>query len=154
MTLIDRYLIVLFARVFLVCFLTLSGLLVIAQIFTNLDELIEYGRKRGSLPLALAEYFGPVLLTIFDRTCGLTALLALLFVVAWLYRTNEWTAMLAAGISKARVVRPLLIVCAIAIGESFGFPSTATFLRRARRISKEPSECSQSDLLRTATMGC
>ena len=64
MTLIDRYLIVLFARVFLVCFLTLSGLLVIAQIFTNLDELIEYGRRRGSLPLALAEYFGPVLLTI------------------------------------------------------------------------------------------
>ena len=118
MTLIDRYLIVLFARVFLVCFLTLSGLLVIAQIFTNLDELIEYGRKRGSLPWALAEYFGPVLLTIFDRTCGLTALLALLFVVAWLYRTNEWTAMLAAGISKARVVRPLLIVCAIAIGVS------------------------------------
>lgn len=118
MTRIDRYLIVLFVRVFLVCFVTLAGLLIIAQIFTNLDELIEYGRIRGSLPLALAEYFGPVLLTIFDRTCGLTALLSMLFVVAWLYRTNEWTAMLAAGISKARVIRPLLVVCLIAFGVS------------------------------------
>ncbi|MFM7928156.1 MAG: LptF/LptG family permease, partial [Pirellula sp.] len=115
MTRIDRYLMVLFVRVFLVCFLTLAGLLIIAQIFTNLDELLEYGRIRGSLPLALAEYFGPVLLTIFDRTCGLTALLSMLFVVAWLYRTNEWTAMLAAGISKARVIRPILIVCAVVI---------------------------------------
>ena len=115
MTRIDRYLIVLFVRVFLVCFVTLSGLLVVAQIFTNLDELIEYGRIRGSLPLALAEYFGPVLLTIFDRTCALTALLSLLFVVAWLYRTNEWTAMLSVGISKARVIRPLLVVCLVVI---------------------------------------
>jgi lipopolysaccharide export system permease protein len=115
MTRIDRYLMVLFVRVFLVCFVTLAGLLVIAQIFTNLDELLEYGRIRGSLPLALAEYFGPVLLTIFDRTCGLTALLSMLFVVVWLYRTNEWTAMLAAGISKARVIRPILIVCAVVI---------------------------------------
>ena len=115
MTRIDRYLMVLFFRVFLVCFITLAGLLVIAQIFTNLDELLEYGRIRGSLPLALAEYFGPVLLTIFDRTCGLTALLSMLFVVAWLYRTNEWTAMLAAGISKARIIRPILIVCASVI---------------------------------------
>jgi lipopolysaccharide export system permease protein len=115
MTRIDRYLIVLFVRVFLVCFVTLAGLLIIAQIFTNLDELIEYGRLRGSLPLALGEYFGPVLLTIFDRTCALTALLSLLFVVAWLYRTNEWTAMLAAGISKARVIRPLLAICLIVI---------------------------------------
>lgn len=115
MTRIDRYLMVLFIRVFLVCFVTLAGLLIIAQIFTNLDELLEYGRIRGSLPLALAEYFGPVLLTIFDRTCGLTALLSMLFVVAWLYRTNEWTAMLAAGISKARVIRPILIICAVVI---------------------------------------
>lgn len=135
MTRIDRYLMVLFIRVYLVCFVTLAGLLIIAQIFTNLDELLEYGRIRGSLPLALAEYFGPVLLTIFDRTCGLTALLSTLFVVAWLYRTNEWTAMLAAGISKARVIRPILIVCAVvitlsAVSREFWIPKYSHILTR------------------------
>ncbi|MFM8187445.1 MAG: LptF/LptG family permease [Pirellula sp.] len=160
MTRIDRYLIVLFVRVFLVCFLTLAGLLIVAQIFTNLDELIEYGRIRGSLPLALAEYFGPVLLTIFDRTCALTALLSLLFVVAWLYRTNEWTAMLAAGVSKARVIRPLLFVCLIvifasAISRELWIPKYSHILTRKpqdlqgveRVLPIRPTEDSQYGLL-------
>jgi lipopolysaccharide export system permease protein len=160
MTRIDRYLIVLFVRVFLVCFLTLAGLLIVAQIFTNLDELIEYGRIRGSLPLALAEYFGPVLLTIFDRTCALTALLSLLFVVAWLYRTNEWTAMLAAGVSKARVIRPLLFVCLIvifasAISRELWIPKYSHILTRKpqdlqgveRILPIRPTEDSQYGLL-------
>ena len=160
MTRIDRYLIVLFVRVFLVCFLTLAGLLIVAQIFTNLDELIEYGRIRGSLPLALAEYFGPVLLTIFDRTCALTALLSLLFVVAWLYRTNEWTAMLAAGVSKARVIRPLLFVCLIvifasAISREIWIPKYSHILTRKpqdlqgveRILPIRPTEDSQYGLL-------
>ncbi|MBU6386904.1 MAG: LptF/LptG family permease [Planctomycetes bacterium] len=160
MTRIDRYLIVLFVRVFLVCFLTLAGLLIVAQIFTNLDELIEYGRIRGSLPLALAEYFGPVLLTIFDRTCALTALLSLLFVVAWLYRTNEWTAMLAAGVSKSRVIRPLLFVCLIvifasAISRELWIPKYSHILTRKpqdlqgveRVLPIRPTEDSQYGLL-------
>lgn len=160
MTRIDRYLIVLFVRVFLVCFLTLAGLLIVAQIFTNLDELIEYGRIRGSLPLALAEYFGPVLLTIFDRTCALTALLSLLFVVAWLYRTNEWTAMLAAGVSKARVIRPLLFVCLVvifasAISRELWIPKYSHILTRKpqdlqgveRVLPIRPTEDSQYGLL-------
>ncbi len=42
--------------------------------------------------LVLAKYFGPRALTIFEYLSGLYALLALLFVIAWLYRTNEFTA--------------------------------------------------------------
>jgi hypothetical protein len=34
MTKIDRYLLFLYTRVFLICFLTLSGLLVVVQVFT------------------------------------------------------------------------------------------------------------------------
>jgi lipopolysaccharide export system permease protein len=115
MTRIDRYLAFLYIRVFLVCFLTLAGLLMVAQIFTNLDEFIQYGKIRGNLLLALAEYFGPVMLNIFEQTCGLLTLLAMLFVIAWLYRTNELTAMLAAGISKARILRVLLCLSLLAI---------------------------------------
>jgi len=115
MTRIDRYLLFLYIRVFLICFITLSGLLIIAQVFTNLDEFIQYGRNRGNFFLALAEYYSPYLLSIYDRTCGLLTLLSTMFVVAWLYRTNELTALLAAGISKGRIVRPVIVMSVIAI---------------------------------------
>lgn len=112
---IDLYLIILYLRTFLVCFVTISGLWIIAQLLANLDELIAFGRIRGNLPLALAEYFGPTLLIIFDRTCGLTSLLSFLFVISFLHKTNEWTAMLAAGISKARVTRSLFVLASLVI---------------------------------------
>ena len=115
MTTIDRYLLFLYSRVFLICFLTLSGLLIVVQVFTNLDELIAYGKVRGSFALGLAEYFTPYMLSIYDRMCGLLTLLATMFVVAWLYRTHEMTALLAAGISKGRIIRPIMILSAILI---------------------------------------
>lgn len=109
MTMIDRYLIWLYLRVLLLSFASLAGLLVIINLFSNLDDFIEYGKREGSLASILLRYYGPYLLSIFERLCGLLAMMAALFVVAWLYRTNEFTALLAAGISKGRVMRPLFI---------------------------------------------
>ncbi len=115
MTRIDRYLLLLYLRVFAICFITLAGLLIVAQVFTNLDEFIQFGKARGSFFRALVEYYSPVMLAIFDRTCGLLALLSTMFVIAWLYRNNEMTALLAAGISKARIIRPIMVMSIIAI---------------------------------------
>lgn len=115
MTRIDRYILILYCRVFAVCFITLSGLLIVAQVFTNLDEFIQYGKAKGGLIHALVDYYGPALLAIFDRTCGLLVLLSAMFVIAWLYRTNEMTALLAAGISKSRIIRPVIVVSMVAV---------------------------------------
>ncbi len=139
MTKIDRYLLFLYSRVFLICFLTLSGLLIVVQVFTNLDEMIAYGKVRGSFVLGLAEYFSPYMLSIYDRMCGLLTLLATMFVVAWLYRTHEMTALLAAGISKGRIVRPMLILSGVlillaAVSREVLIPHYATIL------SKTPQE--------------
>ena len=109
MTQIDRYVLFLYGRVFVICFLTLSGLLVVVQLFTNVDEFMTFGKARGGFVKGLWEYFGPQVLSLYDRMCGLITLLATMFVMAWLARTNELTAILAAGISKGRIVRPLLI---------------------------------------------
>lgn len=109
MTMIDRYLIWLYIRVLLLSFSSLAGLLVIINLFSNLDDFIEYGKREGNLGGILVQYYAPFLLSIFERLCGLLSMMAVLFVVAWLYRTNEFTALLAAGISKGRVVRPLLV---------------------------------------------
>lgn len=139
MTRIDRYILLLYVRVLAVCFVTLTGLLIVAQVFTNLDEFIQYGRNRGSLFLALVEYYSPVLLAIFDRTCGLLILLSSMFVIAWLYRTNEMTALLAAGISKSRIVRPILWVSILVIG--FAVVSRECFIPRwEKALNRSPQD--------------
>jgi lipopolysaccharide export system permease protein len=139
MTRIDRYILVLYVRVLVVCFVTLTGLLIVAQVFTNLDEFIQYGKSRGSLVRALAEYYGPVLLAIFDRTCGLLVLLSSMFAIAWLYRTNEMTALLAAGISKARILRPILWISLLVIG--FAVVSREYFIPRwEKALSRTPQD--------------
>ena len=108
MTRIDRYILTIYFRVLMVCFLSLSGLLIVVHVFTNLEEFIEYGHTRGSLLRGLVEYYGPYMLGIFDRMSGVLTMMAVMFVVAWLARTNELTAILAAGISKGRVVKPII----------------------------------------------
>jgi lipopolysaccharide export system permease protein len=139
MTRIDRYILVLYLRVFAVCFVTIAGLLIVAQVFTNLDEFIQYGRARGSLIRGLVEYYSPVTLAIFDRTCGLMVLLSTMFVIAWLYRTNEITALMAAGISKARIVRPILAMSILAIG--LAAASRELFIPRwEKSLSKTPQD--------------
>lgn len=113
MTRIDRYLLFLYLRVLVICFTSLTGLLIVVQVFSNLDEFIRFAKLQDqSLIKVLIDYYGPSTLTIFDQLSGLIALLALLFVIAWLYRTNEFTALMAAGVTKWRVARPLLIASA------------------------------------------
>ncbi len=125
MTQIDRYVLFLYGRVFIVCFLTLSGLLVVVQLFTNVDEFILFGKASNGFVRGLAIYFGPQMLSLYDRMCGLLALLATMFVIAWLGRTNELTAILAAGISKGRIMRPLLIASIVMIGGAAVLRETA-----------------------------
>ncbi len=116
MTRIDRYLLFLYFRVLLICFASLTGLIIVVQVFSNLDEFMRYAEKQSvSLVKILFDYYGPFALATFERLSGLFALLALLFVVAWLYRTNEFTALMAAGVTKWRVIRPLLIASALVI---------------------------------------
>ncbi len=94
------------------------GLLIIVHVFSNLDEFIDYGNQTGNMVQGLLNYYGPYSLGIFDKLVGLMAMMAMMFVIAWLYRTNELTAILAAGVSKGRVVKPMLIatVAVFALG--------------------------------------
>ncbi len=73
----------------------------IVQLFNNLPEFMESGQKEGGLLLVLLGYFGPYVLTLFDQLSGLLALMAVLFAITWITRTNELTALLAAGITSA-----------------------------------------------------
>ncbi len=116
MTRIDRYLLTLYFRVLLICFASVSGLLIVVHIFSNLDEFVRYSEQNeNTLFSVLVDYYGPYTLSIFEQLSGLLALLAILFSIAWLNKTNELTALLASGVTKRRVIRPLLVASMIVI---------------------------------------
>ncbi len=49
MTRIDRYILAIYWRVLIICFLSLAGLMIVVDIFSHLDEFLDYGKIRGSV---------------------------------------------------------------------------------------------------------
>jgi lipopolysaccharide export system permease protein len=60
----------------------------------------------------MAEYYGYRTIAFFDRTSGILTLIAAMFTLASFQRHNEMTAVEAAGISKRRIVRPIIFAVA------------------------------------------
>jgi lipopolysaccharide export system permease protein len=115
MTTIDRYLLRQFLQTFLICFCSLVGLIVVIDCFSNLEEFINHAKSHGGLLVVVGKYYGYRLLTYFDMMGGILPMLAATFTVTWFQRHNEMTAVEAAGISKGRVVQPLLVAVAIIV---------------------------------------
>ncbi|RCS47743.1 LptF/LptG family permease [Bremerella cremea] len=109
MTLIDRYLLIQFLKSFLIFFVSFTGLFIVIDSFNNLDEFLKYGDMTGSTFGVLWDYYSPRVFTFFGMTSGILTLIAAMFTVTWIQRHNEMTALMAAGISQARIVRPIII---------------------------------------------
>jgi lipopolysaccharide export system permease protein len=109
MTIFDRYVARQFIRVAFVCFSGMAGLYCVFDAFNNMDEIAELGKKLGGIPLVLMDYYGPRIPWFFDRTSALIALIGAMFAINTLQRTNELTAVMAAGITTGRVIRPIII---------------------------------------------
>lgn len=58
MRLIDRYVFSVFFKVFLVCFLSLTGIYVVGDFVGNLNEFIEAGDQQGGILTLLGSYYG------------------------------------------------------------------------------------------------
>ena len=115
-TQVDRYVLTIFFRTVIVCFLSIAGIFVVFHAFNTMDDLLQQGREKGSLPRVLIEFYGPYLLMLFDWTAAIITLVALLFTVGWLRRTGELTATLSIGVSHGRVFRPLVLASLTVIG--------------------------------------
>ena len=107
MKILDRYVLRQFVQVFTICFLSLMGLYVVIDAFGHLDSFSKHAETNGNLASVILEYYAYQSLNFFERTGGILAMLAAMFTVTWLQRHQEMTAMLAAGVSKFRIVKPL-----------------------------------------------
>lgn len=112
MTTLDRYVLFLYLKVLVICFISLTGLFFVIDAFGNLDEFLEYSKQGHSLAGVLANYYGPRALTSFDLTSPLISVVAAMFALTWLQRTHEFTAIVAAGVSPGRIILPLIFASA------------------------------------------
>ena len=115
MTIVDRYLLFLFLRTFLICFVSFSGLYIVIHMFSNLEDLAGIARADG-WPALFKEFYFPRIAELFDKTAGIITLVAAIFSISLLQRRREMTAIEAAGITKARILRPVFLSAIVIIG--------------------------------------
>jgi lipopolysaccharide export system permease protein len=109
-TIIDRYMLRQFVQVFVICMMSLIGLYIVIDAFGHLDRFVEYADKHhGNLLVIMGVYYAYQAIEFFDRTSGTLTLIAVMFTITWIQRHQEMTALLAAGISRMRVMRSVLL---------------------------------------------
>ena len=113
LSIIDRYLLRQFIQTFLICYLSLTGLYIVFDAFTNLEEFLRVADNPGGLARLMISHYTCRSVLFFDRTSGLLALVSAMFTVAWIQRHNELTALMAAGISRVRVIKPIIIAAIV-----------------------------------------
>ena len=113
MFILNRYLLRQFLQVFAICFMSLTGLYIVIDAFGHLDHFSSHAeRGGGSLFGIMGSYYAYHSLAFFDGTSGILAMISAMFTVTWLQRHHELTAIMAAGISKMRILKPLLFAAA------------------------------------------
>jgi lipopolysaccharide export system permease protein len=114
--LIDRLLIFGYVKAYLVCLSSLLSLYIVVDLFTNLDDFAQHSSGLGSTLRHIGTYYGYRIAHIFDRLCEAIVLLAAMFTVAWMQRSNELLPLLSAGVSTRRIVRPVLFSACAMLG--------------------------------------
>ncbi len=139
MRIIDRYLLCQFLRTFVICYISLAGLFIVFDAFTNLEEFMNNSEGAIGLFKLLGSFYGYQSIMFFDRTAGLLTLTAATFTISWFQRNNEMTALLAAGVSRIRMVAPILIAgVAIAV---FSTANRELIVPRFRReMARRPQD--------------
>lgn len=113
MNIIDRYMLRQFFKTFLICFLSLMGLYVVIECSTNMEEFLRCGEKMGGVLKLIGRFYSYRTFAFFDHLNSVLVLISVMFTVSWLQRYNEMTALMAAGVSRIRVVMPLIVAAVI-----------------------------------------
>ena len=124
-----------FLKAYLICFTALVGLYIVIDAFSNLDEFNEWADSTPQLFYNMGRYYLIKMALFYDQMCGIITMMAAIFTVTWMQRNNELLAMLAAGLSTQRIIRPVLISAVLVSGlavinQEFIMPPLAQELQR------------------------
>ena len=121
MKILDRYVLGLFLKNYLISFMVLIGLYVVLDMVFNFDELAEVrgGSDAGGVSTVLTviggilRYYFFQSFRIFIHLSGIIPVVAAAFTLIRLTRFNELTASLAAGVPLLRIALPIVIAAVV-----------------------------------------
>lgn len=136
-TLIDRQLIRGYIKSYIICLVSMVGLFIVVDLFTNLDNFTENKQRFEQVIEHIVKYYSIKVTQIFDRLCEAVVLVAAMFTVALLQRNNELLPLLSAGVSTRRVVRPVLFSAFAMLGltianQEFVLPRIDSYMAESR----------------------
>lgn len=109
MRILDRQRYWAFLKAYIICFTALVGLYIVIDAFSNVDEFTKRAKGAEEVFAVMGRYYLVHMSEFYDRLFGVISMMAAIFTVTWMQRNNELLAMLAAGISTQRVIRPVVI---------------------------------------------
>ncbi len=109
MRILDRQRYWAFAKAYVTCYVSFVGLWIVLDAFSNVDEFTKRTEGFQQLVSAMGQYYLIRQAEYFDRLGGVISMMAAIFTVTWMQRGNEQLAMLAAGISTNRIIRPVVV---------------------------------------------
>lgn len=108
MRILDRERYWAFIKAYFICYFSLVGLYIVIDAFSNFDE---FTKRADGLDLVqvMGRYYLIRQSQMFDQLSGVIGMMAAIFTVTWMQKNNEHLAMLAAGVSTHRAIRPVLV---------------------------------------------
>lgn len=106
----DRYLLRSFFHVFVVCFVASFGLMVIIDLFENLDEFLDENGGQMNLRVvqAIVQFYAYRSIFFFDQAGAVIAVVSAIVVLILFQRSGELHPLLAAGVRMYRLLAPLV----------------------------------------------
>jgi lipopolysaccharide export system permease protein len=118
MRILDRQRYWAFFKAYFTCYVSLVGLYIVIDAFSNLDEFMTRADGFIDLIKVMGRYYLLHQALYFDQLGSVIGMMAAIFTVTWMQRNNEQLAILAAGISTHRAIRPVLFASVIVSGFS------------------------------------
>jgi lipopolysaccharide export system permease protein len=103
-------------KAYFVCFTALVGLYIVIDAFSNFDEFSKRASGVVETFAVMGRFYLIHMSQFYDRLCGVIGMMAAIFTVTWMQKNNELLAMLAAGISTHRIIRPVWISALLVSG--------------------------------------
>jgi len=114
---LDKYIIKNFLVGYVIAFAVLLGLRIIIDLFVNLDEFTEHPDLTALQVITNMLIFYGLNSTLYFRDfAGIITVMAAVFSLAKMVRSNEFVAMMASGVSLKRVIAPVVLLSVLLTG--------------------------------------
>jgi lipopolysaccharide export system permease protein len=133
---LDRQRLWAFTKAYFTCYTSLVGLWIVLDAFSNLDEFMKRADGFTELINVMGRYYLVHQALYFDSLGSVIGMMAAIFTVTWMQRNNEHLAMLAAGVSTHRAIRPMLfasvvVSCFSVANQEYTIPHYAEELQKS-----------------------